>query len=301
MKNLFSIAICLTLFCGCNNHQKQPTSIFNKIDKQGHRGCRGLMPENTIPAFIKAIDLGVNTLEMDVTITLDKMVVVSHENYFNHETTTLPNGDTLTKENQEEYNIYKMPYSEVIKYDVGLKYNPNYPQQQKIKVYKPLLAALIDTLENYAKVNNKPTLYYNIETKLLPPTDNTFHPEPKEFVDLLLAVVFEKGIQGRLTIESFDGRTLQYLHQIQPEIKTSLLVEDFDPKPFEQQIADLGFSPTIYSPAKEFVNAELVAACKAKNIKLMPWTVNDLETMRKFVDLGVDGIITDYPNLFFEK
>ena len=120
-------------------------------------------------------------------------------------------------------------------------------------------------------------------------------------MDLLLAVVFEKGIEKRLTIESFDGRTLQYLHQIHPEIKTSLLVEDFDPKPFAQQMADLGFLPTIYSPAKELVNAKLVAECKAKNVKLMPWTVNDLETMRKFVDLGVDGIISDYPNLFFEK
>lgn len=301
MKIIFRTLISLLLISSCNTQPTLQTSIFDKINKQGHRGCRGLMPENTIPAFIKAIDLGVNTLEMDVVISKDKKVIVSHENYFNHETTTLPSGDTILKEHQEEFNIYKMDYSEVAKFDVGLKFNPNYPQQAKVKAYKPLLSEVIDTLELYAKVNNKPTLYYNIETKLLPPTDSIFHPAPTEFVELLMAVIFEKGIEKRVTIESFDIRTLQYLHKQHPEIITSLLVEDFDHKEFSQQLIDLGFTPNIYSPAKEHVTAKLVAECKAKNVKLIPWTVNDIKTMREFVELGVDGILTDYPNLFSEK
>lgn len=253
------------------------------------------MPENTIPAFIKAIDLGVNTIEMDVVISKDKKAVVSHENYFNYETTTQPNGEYITKELQENFNIYKMDYSEVRKFDVGMKYNPNYPQQEKIKCYKPLLAEVIDSMENYAKTMKKPTLYYNIETKLLPPTDSIFHPAPKEFVDLLMAVIYEKGIEKRVTIESFDIRTLQYLHQINPNITTSLLVEDFDHKEFSQQLKDLGFTPNIYSPAKELVTAKLIAECRANNVKLIPWTVNDLETMERFVTLGVDGYINRLP------
>ncbi len=274
---------------------------MNKIDKQGHRGCRGLLPENTIPAFIKAVDLGVNTLEMDAIITQDKQVIVSHDPYFNHEITTLPNGKYIAEEHEKEYNIYKMPYSEVVKYDVGMKIHPRFLQQQKIKAHKPLLAEVIETVENYTKANNKNPLFYNIETKCLPETDNLFHPEPAEFVDLLMTVILKAKIQDRVIIQSFDPRSLQYLHKKFPKIKTALLVEDFDKKEFLQQLIDLGFVPTIYSPAQELVNPKLVSECKAKKIKLIPWTINDYQTMQKFVAMGVDGIISDYPNLFFQK
>lgn len=285
----------------CSNLPKTKLFTMNKIDKQGHRGCRGLMPENTIPAFLKAIDLGVNTLEMDAVITKDNLVVLSHDPFFNHEITTLPNGEFVLEENEKLSNIYKMPYSEVIKYDVGQKVHPRFPQQQKIEAHKPLLSQVIDTVETYAKTNHKPALFYNIETKSTAQTDGVFHPNPKEFVDLLMAVIFQKKIENRVIIQSFDIRTLQYLHQIHPEIKTALLVEDFDKKEFSDQIKDLGFVPTIYSPAQELVTPRLVLQCKEKHIKLIPWTVNNLETIHKFVEMGVDGIISDYPNLFFEN
>jgi glycerophosphoryl diester phosphodiesterase len=116
-----------------------------------------------------------------------------------------------------------------------------------------------------------------------------------------MAVILEKKIQNRVIVQSFDSRSLQYLHQKYPSIKTALLVEAFDKKSFEKQIEDLGFTPTIYSPAQELVDLNLVQECRSKKIKLIPWTVNDLETIRRFVALGVDGIITDYPNLFFEE
>lgn len=273
----------------------------NLFDKQGHRGCRGLFPENSIPGFLKAIDLGVNTLEMDVVITKDNQVVLSHEPFFNHEITTLPNGEIILESNERTFNIYKMPYLEVMKYDVGSKEHPRFPQQQKMKVHKPLLSEVINSVEVYATKNHKQALFYNIETKIQPQTDGLFHPEPKEFVDLLLAVILQKNIQDRVIIQSFDIRSLQYLHQKHPTIKTALLVESFDKKSFEKQITDLGFIPTIYSPAQELVDLNLVQKCKSKNIKLIPWTVNDLETIRKFVAMGVDGIISDYPNLFLKE
>jgi len=274
---------------------------MQQLDKQGHRGCRGLLPENTIPAFLKAIDLGVNTLEMDVVITKDNQVILSHEPFFNHEITTLPNGEYVSESNEKTLNIYKMPYSEVMKYDVGLKVHSRFPQQQKMKVYKPLLSTVIDSVEMHAKTNHKQPLFYNIETKIRPQADNIFHPEPKEFVDLMMGVILQKKIEDRVIIQSFDIRSLQYLHQKHPNIKTALLVEAFDKKELVKQIEDLGFMPTIYSPAQELVNLKLVQECRVKKIKLIPWTVNDLETIHKFAAMGVDGIISDYPNLFFEE
>jgi len=279
----------------------QSSINMEQLDKQGHRGCRGLYPENTIPGFLKAIDLGVTTLEMDLVITKDKKVILSHEPFFNHEITTLPNGEYVSESNERELNIYEMVYSEVKKYDVGQKAHPRFLQQQKIKANKPLLTEVIDSVEMHAKTNNKQPLFYNIETKIQPQTDNVYHPEPQEFVDLIMAVILEKKIQNRVIVQSFDSRSLQYLHQKYPSIKTALLVEAFDKKSFEKQIEDLGFTPTIYSPAQELVDLNLVQECRSKKIKLIPWTVNDLETIRRFVALGVDGIITDYPNLFFEE
>jgi glycerophosphoryl diester phosphodiesterase len=279
----------------------QSSINMEQLDKQGHRGCRGLYPENTIPGFLKAIDLGVTTLEMDLVITKDKKVILSHEPFFNHEITTLPNGEYVSESNERELNIYEMVYSEVKKYDVGQKVHPRFLQQQKIKANKPLLAEVIDSVEMHAKTNNKQPLFYNIETKIQPQIDNVYHPEPQEFVDLIMAVILEKKIQNRVIVQSFDSRSLQYLHQKYPSIKTALLVEAFDKKSFEKQIEDLGFTPTIYSPAQELVDLNLVQECRSKKIKLIPWTVNDLETIRRFVALGVDGIITDYPNLFFEE
>jgi glycerophosphoryl diester phosphodiesterase len=290
---LIGLIICFS--CG---NLSQLKKAKNTIDKQGHRGCRGLMPENTIPAFIKAVDLGVNTLEMDLVITNDNKVLVSHEPFFNHEITTLPNGEWVFESNEKELNIYKMPYSEVIKYDVGLKIHPRFPNQFKIKVHKPLLSEVIDSVEIYAEENHKSPLYYNIETKTTPQTDGIFHPEPKEFVDLMMRVIYEKKIENRVIIQSFDIRTLHYLHQQHPEIKTALLVEDFDKKEFLKQIEDLGFDPTIYSPAQNLVTPKLVKECKSKGIKLIPWTVNDLKSIDSLTKMGVDGIISDYPNLF---
>lgn len=279
----------------------QSSINMEQLDKQGHRGCRGLYPENTIPGFLKAIDLGVTTLEMDLVITKDKKVILSHEPFFNHEITTLPNGEYVSESNERELNIYEMVYLKVKKYDVGQKVHPRFLQQQKIKANKPLLTEVIDSVEMHAKTNNKQPLFYNIETKIQPQTDNVYHPEPQEFVDLMMAVILEKKIQNRVIVQSFDSRSLQYLHQKYPSIKTALLVEAFDKKSFEKQIEDLGFTPTIYSPAQELVDLNLVQECRSKKIKLIPWTVNDLETIRRFVALGVDGIITDYPNLFFEE
>lgn len=295
------LAFVSILFMSCSpkiNPSYTPLHGAAYFDTQGHRGCRGLMPENTIPAFLTAIDMMVTTLEMDVVITKDKKVVVSHDNYFTHEITTKPNGDTVTKAEEKSLNIYQMTYDEVKKYDVGLKPHPRFPQQQKMKAYKPLLADMEDSIVRHMMTMKRPPIYYNIETKCSPGGDDVYHPNPAEFVELLMDVIKEKDLTRFATIQSFDIRTLQYLHDHYPEIHTSLLVED--EKPFALQLKALGFIPTIYSPDYKLATPLLVKQCHDAGIQIIPWTVNDKAEMNRLKSLGVDGIISDYPNLFFE-
>ena len=273
-------------------------SMSEGFDKEGHRGCRGLMPENTIPAMLKAIDLGVTTLEMDVVITKDNKVILSHEPWMEKEITTKPDGTYIeTQAMAMQFNIYTMDYEEVKTYDVGMKPHPRFPNQQKMKVVKPLLRDLIDSVENYINSHHLAKVYYNIETKSLPAGDNKYHPLPADFVELLMAVIKEKKIEDHVIIQSFDFRSLQYLHEKYPAIKTSMLIEDSEEKDFEGQLQSLGFTPDYYSPNQTIVDEKLVKQCHEKGIKIIPWTVNDPKEIKKLKKMGVDGLISDFPNL----
>jgi glycerophosphoryl diester phosphodiesterase len=170
-----------------------------------------------------------------------------------------------------------------------------------MKVVKPLLTEVIDSVNQYMKTAKRPQPFYNIETKLQPEFDDVFHPKPEEFVDLLMAVIKEKGIEEQVIIQSFDFRTLQYLHKKYPTIRTAMLIEDFDPRSYKEQIEAQGFNPTIYSPAYQRVNEKLVKACHKQKIKIIPWTVNTKEEIRSLTRMGVDGIISDYPDILFRK
>lgn len=268
------------------------------IDWQGHRGCRGLYPENTIQAMLKAIDLGVSTLELDVVITKDKQVILSHEPFMSAEISTNPEGKYITAAQEKSYNIYQLDYAAVQTWDVGLKPHPRFPQQEKTPAKKPLLADVIDAVEAYTRMHNIPPVQYNIETKSDPEGDDIFHPKPAEFVNLLLAVIQGKGIAPRTIIQSFDVRTIQLVHTQYPQLKTAFLVENTSAKDLNSQLKTLGFVPTIFSPAYQFVDQKLVNSCHRKGMHLIVWTVNTLPEMQKMLDLGVDGIISDYPNLF---
>lgn len=298
MKYLIPILLNLFILSACSSSKMSTENNKVVFDKEAHRGGRGLMPENTIPAMLKAVDLGVNTLEMDIVFTKDNIALVSHEPFFNHEITTKPDGKYIDEADERNFNIYNMSFAETQGYDVGMKPHPKFPQQQKIKVTKPALAALIDSVENYTSKNKLPAMQYNIETKTMPATDNIFHPAPGAFVDMLMKVIREKHIQRRVIIQSFDMRTLQYLHKKYPGMKTALLIDAADHNSFRKQLTDLGFEPTIYSPDQALVTANLITACHEKNIKIIPWTINDKAKIESLKAMGVDGVITDYPNLF---
>jgi glycerophosphoryl diester phosphodiesterase len=272
------------------------TAAAQKFDLQGNRGARGIMPENTITGMLRAVELGVTTLTMNAVISKDKLVVLSQEPYFNHEFSTQPNGKPITLKNQKTFNIYKMDYEEVKKFDVGQKVHSRFPYQQKYPAYKPLLEETILAVEDLVKTNKLPKPEYSIETKTIPKGDNEFHPEPGEFVELIMAVVNRYKLAKRVTIQSIDMRTLQYLHEHYPKIKTSLMVDE--KVDFVQNIEDLGFKPTVYSPTSALVGKGLVDRCHEAGVKIIPWTVNTVKDMKELIALGVDGVVTDYPNLY---
>ena len=292
---IFVVACHMARKAGDNTATAISTSAF---DAQGHRGCRGLMPENTIPAMLTALNLGVTTLEMDVVITKDKQVILSHEPFMNHEIATKPDGGYIDEKDEKTFNIYQMTYDQVKQYDVGLKPHPRFPRQQKMKAVKPLLSQLIDSVNQFMMSSRRPHPFYNIETKCLPVGDNIYHPAPGEFVELLMAVIKSKQLEEKVIIQSFDFRTLKYLHEHYPNIKTAMLIEDDDKRSLEEQLQSLGFTPTIYSPNYSLLNPPVIEKCHQRNIKVIPWTVNDKPTITRLKEWGVDGMISDYPDLF---
>lgn len=267
------------------------------FDTQAHRGGRGLMPENTIAAMKDAIDRGVTTLEMDLQLSKDLQVIVSHDPYFNAAIVTTPDGDTLTTDAAQKIILYQLNYDSIAKYDVGTRYNAAFPRQKKVSAIKPLLSVLLDSTEAYARLRGK-TIHYNIEIKSKETGDGLYYPDLATFVDLAMEVVNSKGIAGRVIIQSFDTRALQLLHQRYEQYALSYLIEAKENRTVSELTDALGFKPAILSPDSRIVTKEMIRDCHRAGLKIIPWTVNDLEGIRKLRKMGVDGIITDYPDLF---
>ena len=283
----FILVICSLLVFGNLGAQ-------TSFDKEGHRGCRGLMPENTIPAMKKALLLGVNTLELDLHISKDGQVLISHDPYISASIALHPDGSEIKKKEEKSLVLYQLNYAEIRQFDVGSKYNPKFPQQQKIKTYKPLLSELIDSVEAFVSEQHLALPDYNIETKSDPKGDNTLHPEPEEFVRLMMEVILSRHIERRVIIQSFDVRTLEIIHRDYPSLRTSLLTANL--KSVESNLKTLSFAPPIYSPYYWTVTKATVEGCHQRNILIIPWTVDDEKKIKKMKDLHVDGIISDYPD-----
>lgn len=269
------------------------TSCMEKqsIDIQGHRGCRGLMPENTVPAFMHALGLGVTTLELDVVITRDKKVLVSHEPWISSEICV---GGTEHPSPDDSLNIYTMTAEEVQRFDCGSKPHPRFPDQAKMAVYKPLLSEVFDVVETYLKDRGSKKVDYNIEIKSLPEGDGIFHPDPEEFAMLLLAEIEGRQLTERCVIQSFDMRSLEAVKAQQPDIRIAVL-EEYNRNAMES-VERISFTPEIYSPYFELLDQNAVELLHEKGIKVIPWTVNEPSDMQAVLQLEVDGIITDYPD-----
>jgi glycerophosphoryl diester phosphodiesterase len=268
--------------------------MHKKIDIQGHRGARGLFPENTITSFIEAVKLGVDTLEMDVVISKDSHVVVSHEAWMNDIFCTRPDGKAVERNSKDKYNLYKMTYTEITKYDCGIRGDKGFPSQKKITEHKPLLSEVIKHVEAFVKEQKLHSVKYNIEIKSEEGEDNIFNPEPKTFVKLVYNEIVKHKIIERTNLQSFDVRILQEIKKKDSTIQIALLVENEDG--LEINLQRLGFIPNTYSPDFYLVNDALIKQVHAKKMKLIPWTVNEITDIKKMITLGVDGIISDYPD-----
>ncbi|MBT1709395.1 glycerophosphodiester phosphodiesterase [Fulvivirgaceae bacterium PWU5] len=265
-----------------------------KFDVQGHRGARGLKPENTIPAFITALDSGVMTLEMDVVITKDRQVVLSHEPWMSSEICLDTTGNVFTAKDEKRYAIYDMTYAQVARFDCGSKVNERFPEQQKISVTKPLLRDVLIAVEDHIKGVTLYEVDYNIEIKSSPDGDKKLHPTVEEYSDLVYDMLDEYIPLERVVIQSFDFRVLRYWRKKHPEIRLAALVENV--KSVDANLADLGFNPAVYSPYFKLITKEKVDVLHKRKIRVIPWTVNETSDMLSLKGMGVDGFITDYPD-----
>ncbi len=289
-----------------NNFSVAQTYI-PKFDVQGHRGARGLMPENTVPAFLLALDTGVTTLEMDLAITKDGHVVVSHEPWMSAAYCLDPSGKETVEKDEKKNNIFLMTYEQVKQWDCGSKGNTRFPQQQKINVSKPLLADVIVAAENHIKNFTKYEVDYNIEIKSEPEGDNKFHPKPEEFSDIVYKLIDQYLPWDRVVIQSFDFRVLKYWHKKYPQVRLAALVENLNT--IDENLKALGFMPDIYSPdyklldknEVDFIHRQIPSRLlkpgkNSPHVRVIPWTVNDEKEMTELKAMGVDGFITDYPD-----
>lgn len=278
-------------FLACKSMETKPVKIPGGFDWQGHRGCRGLKPENSLPAFLHALNFpAVTTLELDLAVSKDGQLIVSHEPFFNPAICLQANGAPFTDSIALKLPLLQLSSQEIRAFDCGSQGNPRFPQQEKMRVYKPTLREVILAVRAI-----KPGIRWNMEIKSQPEWDGIAHPEVNEFARLLIAELRFHGIEKLATVQSFDIRALEAMHRQAPDIKLAYLIENQDP--LDQNMQKLSFVPAIYSPYYLTVNKKMVKACRARQMKLVPWTVNDVPAMRRLIRLGVDGIITDYPNL----
>lgn len=255
------------------------------IDLQGHRGARGLLPENTLPAFQRAIALGVTTLELDVGVTRDGVVVVHHDRALNPDLARGPDGQWVKA---PAPTIFSLTFEQLKTYDVG-RLRPGSEYSSRFKDQKPVDGARIPKLEDVLKLDAK--VRFNIETKLSPEAPHeTLAPEP--FARALIAEVRKAGVEKRTTIQSFDFRTLKVVEREAPEIATAYLTSKRHPDP--ARAAEAG--ARIWSPDFSVLNEETVKKAKILALKIIPWTVNEPADIARVLDMGVDGIISDYPD-----
>lgn len=265
------------------------------FDLQGHRIARGIAPENSLFAVPIALAIPrLSTLELDVCITKDKKVVLSHDPWMSSEICNHPNDDRVMPYEDEKIRLYDMTYDEISRYMCGGRYNKQYPSQRLKSAPKPLLDTLIRDVKKYCETNNRPLPRFSIEIKSDEEWDGFYTPAPAEFARLVTDVIKRNGIEGNVLIQSFDPRSLEAVHKIAPEIPLALLsTEKAD---WESDRKKLSFTPAVYSPQFRAVNSKLAEAVHASGVKLIPYTVNDSTDIVRVIEAGSDGIISDYPN-----
>jgi glycerophosphoryl diester phosphodiesterase len=285
-ERILGVALVALLLNSCTVQENINTEVH------GHRGSRGLLPENTIPSFLRAIELGCDYIELDVVLTKDGQVVISHEPWMEPTICNDPQGNEIT--DGKAHNIYRMTLAEVQRYDCGSRPHPRFPEQEQLAAFKPSLRELVEVADEHAFAHGLMNPSFNIEIKSDPQWYGTFQPEPVAYVDAVLATIDSLGIADRTIIQSFDPKILEAMHAQAEHIKLALLVENKDS--LKKNLKRLTFTPAIYSPWYGLVDKKLVEKLREQDIELLVWTVNDPRDIGRMLDLGVDGIISDYPD-----
>jgi len=255
------------------------------------------MPENTIEAFKKATDLGCDHLELDVVISGDGQVVVSHEPWMRASICTTAEGARIAEDEAKSLNLYRMTVEEIQRCDCGSLAHPDHPAQLRMKAFKPTLMQVVEATDEFALLNGNVSPSYTIELKSDPAWYGIHQPEPAEMVRIVMATIDSLGMADRCILQSFDPAILEALHAGHPDIPLAFLVEEAGT--LDQQLARLSFVPAIYSPHFSLANDDLLTSLRTKQIELVVWTVNEPGDIKRMIDLGVDGIISDYPDRVF--
>jgi glycerophosphoryl diester phosphodiesterase len=297
---LAGLVLGLLALHACSNPTR-PTSYATSMqpeisfDWQGHRGARGLLPENSIPAFIKALEYpAITTLELDVVVSSDSQLIVSHEPWFSAEICSHPNGLPVTEEEEKQLNILRMTAAEIRRYDCGKRGHPRFPEQKAMPVHKPTLAEVVSAVDSAAIAMGRPLPRYNIEIKSKAEWDGVYTPPPSEFAQLVISQIRQLRIDKRVCVQSFDERPLREVNREASHLTISQLVENYGGVKFN--LEKLGFTPQVYSPHYGLITAETVKVLHDSGIRVIPWTVNTTPEMEQLIEWGVDGIITDYPD-----
>lgn len=286
------------------------------FDLQGHRGARGLAPENTIAGFSRALQIGVTTLELDLAVTKDGVVVVGHDPHLNPDITRDADGKFLIGKGPA---IHSLSFDELQRYDVGqikpgTAYAKRFPEQRPVD--RARVPALREVFE-LVKRADAGHIRFNIETKLTP-TSGADTPDPETFAKAVTALVQDAKLTPRVTVQSFDWRTLMIMRKIAPDIERACLTIEADdednvmrgkdgasPWTAGLDIDDFGGSVprlvqaagcAVWSPYFRNVTPGALAEAKALALKTIPWTVNDPADMQRLIGMGVDGLISDYPD-----
>jgi glycerophosphoryl diester phosphodiesterase len=256
------------------------------FDLQGHRGARGHFPENTLPGFERALALGVDTLELDVGVTRDGVVVIHHDRRLNPDLARGPGGQWV---GAPAPTIHSLTYQQLSTYDVG-RIRPGSEYARRFPHQEPIDGTRIPRLDElFARAG--PRVRFNIETKLAPEApDETLPPEP--FARALIAEVRKAGVAARTTIQSFDWRTLKVVEREAPEIMTAYLTSGKSSDPAKVKAA----GARLWSPDFRDLDAARMAAARAAGLRIVPWTVNDPADIERVIAMKVDGMISDYPD-----
>jgi glycerophosphoryl diester phosphodiesterase len=263
------------------------------FDLQGHRGARGLAPENTLQAFAAALAIGVTTLELDTGVTKDGVVVVHHDRRLNPDIARKPDGTWVEA---PAPLIHELTFEELRRYDVG-RLRPGSKLAAEFTEQRPVDGArvprLAEVFELVAKAGNT-VVRFNIETKLTPQApEETLVPEA--FARAVIAEIRKAGLEARTSIQSFDWRTLKVVEREAPAIATVYLTgrkRDAGSQPKAVHAA----GGRIWSPSQAEMDSAAVVEARALGLQVIPWTVNEPAAIERVLDLGVDGLITDYPD-----